>query len=689
MIEIFVVDDGLGQGPQRVIGMSLCAPVAVLMVLVAAPGAHADTGFVKAWGWGVSTGAQQFESCTTTCQAGVAGVGDAGDLWGAMGAAVSANGNVLVGNLDLNRVDVFSRDGSFVRTFGGGVGGAGVQTCTTGCSYGFSGGGAGDIAAPWGVATDASGHVVVAEFGNDRVSVFTESGAFVRTFGWGVSTGASALEVCTSNCHAEIAGSGAGELDHPRGVALDGAGNMFVVDALNDRVEEFTLTGAHVRSFGALGAGAGEMGAPNGSDPIGIGVAPSGNVLVSDTDNHRVNVYSPTGVFVRTFGWGVNTGTSALETCTSGCQAGIPGSGAGQLDHPAGLAVDAAGRVLVSDHFNSRVNEYTESGAFLGSFASAGSDAGQIAGLVGLAVDGAGRAFLADIYNHRLAAFDYRYPPIGPTMALDQSTLAFGEEPVTSTYGVRSLTVTNTSDAQLVLGTLALTGPDATDFWGVNDGAISHCNNATVLAPGESCAIWVIFTPRTAGPKTAAVSITTSASPTPSLVTLTGTGQSFPDPPAASPDLPPLSSDIPPASDLAPQSPPVVPAASPTRPRLAKSGVPAATARGAAVRVDPAVALTCPKGTDGCRTRLTATAQVAVTAHKGRTKNLVVGRASITTREGGTARILFSLTNQGARTLRKLGRLRLSVVAVSTAANGATSRFSATVPVKPPHRTKA
>jgi hypothetical protein len=170
----------------RNVGMSLRAPVAVLMPLVAAPGADADTGSVKAWGWGVSTGAQQFESCTTTCQAGRAGVGDAGDLWGALGAAVSATGNVLVGNLDLNRVDVFSRDGSFVRTFGGGVaGGAGLQTCTTGCSYGSSGGGAGALSAPWGVASDPSGHVVVAGFGNDRVSVFTESGAFVRTFGWG------------------------------------------------------------------------------------------------------------------------------------------------------------------------------------------------------------------------------------------------------------------------------------------------------------------------------------------------------------------------------------------------------------------------------------------------------------------------------------------------------------------------
>ena len=62
---------------------------------------------------------------------------------------------------------------------------------------------------------------------------------------------------------------------------------------------------------------------------------------------------------------------------------------------------------------------------------------------------------------------------------------------------------------------------------------------------------------------------------------------------------------------------------------------------------------------------------------------------SITTRKGATARIAFSLTSQSARTLRKLGHLRLSVVAVSTAANGATSRLTATVSVKPPYKAKA
>ena len=115
------------------------------------------------------------------------------------------------------------------------------------------------------------------------------------------------------------------------------------------------------------------------------------------------------------------------------------------------------------------------------------------------------------------------FPASWPAQAVKSTTSSqgserFGAESWMSRYWVHSLTMTNTSAAQLVLSTLALTGPDATDLWGVNDGAIGHCNDSTVLAPGESCAIWVTFTPRAAGPKTAAVSITSSASPTPSLV---------------------------------------------------------------------------------------------------------------------------------------------------------------------------
>ena len=78
---------------------------------------------------------------------------------------------------------------------------------------------------------------------------------------------------------------------------------------------------------------------------------------------------------------------------------------------------------------------------------------------------------------------------------------------------------------------------------------------------------------------------------------------------------------------------------------------------------------------------MTATTKVKV---KKRAKNLVVGRASITTGDAAHGSITFALTSQGAKTLRKLGRMRLSVTVVTTAANGATAHLSRTVSVKKP-----
>ena len=57
----------------------------------------------------------------------------------------------------------------------------------------------------------------------------------------------------------------------------------------------------------------------------------------------------PCGTFLLAFGWGVADGKPTFETCTSGCQAGIQGSGNGQFNGPAGVAVDGSGHVFVDD----------------------------------------------------------------------------------------------------------------------------------------------------------------------------------------------------------------------------------------------------------------------------------------------------------------------------------------------------
>ncbi len=81
----------------------------------------ADGGFVRAWGWGVATGAEAFEVCTSNCQQGLAGGGD-GQL-GATGAVASiavdpSSGNVYVADPANQRIQEFQGDGGFVDAFG-------------------------------------------------------------------------------------------------------------------------------------------------------------------------------------------------------------------------------------------------------------------------------------------------------------------------------------------------------------------------------------------------------------------------------------------------------------------------------------------------------------------------------------------------------------------------------------------
>jgi sugar lactone lactonase YvrE len=116
---------------------------------------------------------------------------------------------------------------------------------------------------------------------------------------------------------------------------------------------------------GVPGSGAGQL-----DEPDGVAVDPNlpGNVYVADSANNRIDVFSPWGVFVQAFGWGVRDGQVELETCSlaTGCLAGLAGSGAGQIERPQGVAVDSAGDVyVVEGGKNFRVQKFDAAGGFL------------------------------------------------------------------------------------------------------------------------------------------------------------------------------------------------------------------------------------------------------------------------------------------------------------------------------------
>ncbi len=83
------------------------------------------------------------------------------------------------------------------------------------------------------------------------------------------------------------AGAGAGLFQRPSGVAFDAAGHIVVVEIDNHRVQVLRYSdGAHVRTIGSYGSGNGQFFHPYG----GIAIDSDGRIVVADTYNHRVQV---------------------------------------------------------------------------------------------------------------------------------------------------------------------------------------------------------------------------------------------------------------------------------------------------------------------------------------------------------------------------------------------------------------
>jgi phosphodiesterase/alkaline phosphatase D-like protein len=104
----------------------------------------------------------------------------------------------------------------------------------------------------------------------------------------------------------------------------------------------------------------------------------TGDVYVTDEENHRVEVFGADGDFVAAWGWGVRDGTAEYQICTSGCRAGIAGVGAGQFREPKGIAIDnsdgaLSGDVYVADAATNTIQVFSTAGTFLAQFTQAGA----------------------------------------------------------------------------------------------------------------------------------------------------------------------------------------------------------------------------------------------------------------------------------------------------------------------------
>jgi outer membrane protein assembly factor BamB len=137
-------------------------------------------------------------------------------------------------------------------------------------------------------------------------------------------------------------------LDRPLALAIGPNGDAYVTET-NDRVSQIAPDGTVVRRWGKEGSKAGEFDFVGHNPEDGahgaIAVAPDGKVYVSDSHNHRVQVFTADGTFVRMFG--------------------SFGTGAGQFVLPSDLSVDATGNVYVLDDTLPGLSKFGPNGAFL------------------------------------------------------------------------------------------------------------------------------------------------------------------------------------------------------------------------------------------------------------------------------------------------------------------------------------
>jgi hypothetical protein len=157
-----------------------------------------------------------------------------------------------------------------------------------------------------------TGRLFVADSKNNRIDVFGPTGAFERSFGWGVKTGQSKLEVCTAVCRQGLPGSGAGQFDTPSAIAVDNSStsasrhSVYVVDTGNARIEKFTPEGEFQLSFGSKGGGEGQFEGGGGSfdEKILVGVGPGGTIYVVDNlksgsgFEQRLQKFEPSGTLI-------------------------------------------------------------------------------------------------------------------------------------------------------------------------------------------------------------------------------------------------------------------------------------------------------------------------------------------------------------------------------------------------------
>src|SRR6267154_2004509 len=306
------------------------------------------------------------------------GIGAAARFDFPRGVATDNAGNVYVADMFNNTIRKVTPAG-VVSTLAGTAGVFGSADGT---------GAAASFFFPRGVATDSAGNVYVADTSNNTIRKITPAGAVTTLAGTAGFSGSSD-------------GTGlAARFNLPRGIAADGAGNLYVAELVNNTIRKITPAGVVTTLAGTAGGVGGADGAGAAASfnfPCSVAIDSASNVYVAD-GNHTIRKITPVGV-VSTL-----AGTTGVIGSTDAAGA------AASFNSPVGVATDSAGNVYMADTSNNTIRKITPAGAVTTLAGAAGiggsSDGtGPAASFnfpQGLATDSAGNVYVADTLNNTI-----------------------------------------------------------------------------------------------------------------------------------------------------------------------------------------------------------------------------------------------------------------------------------------------
>ncbi len=273
------------------------------------------------------------------------------------------------------------------------------------------------FSSPYHLAVDPQGNIWVPDALSNQIRILAPDGALVRvwgskgrdegefnlahgqTFGW-YGSGAVAFDTAGNLYVADpgnfriqkfapdlrflMAWGSKGEDDGQflglKDLAIDARGRVYALDTLRHDIQVFDTDGEFLTRWGQRGVGQGEF-----LSPYGLAADSDGTVVVADTGNNRLQKFSSDGAFLAAWG-GMGTDPALFR-------------------EPDDLAIDALGRIFIADSANNRVQILDADGRFLAQWGSQGKGPGQFRVPVGIALDQAGNVYVTESVNRRVQKF--------------------------------------------------------------------------------------------------------------------------------------------------------------------------------------------------------------------------------------------------------------------------------------------